>query len=244
MENTNFPHNLIRQQKKSVRNVLTYGKQYQLIQWILLSPRNNWGINGEADTSQHCNPNEGYILVTILQDCNRTTHHISTHWKQLLLFGEEWCWTVAGHVDSQSCWRTKLLSILLMEADYNATNKIIFGQQMLHQMRRHMLIPEEIYSWLVEDGTLAKVLFYDTIQQTSWPEGISMRDTDNCCDWIAHPIISLRKVHGFNFLCPISRRTIHLAVTIFVVDLDLEHFQIHFQMNREKNLWGTCGSAE
>ncbi|KAL3817170.1 LOW QUALITY PROTEIN: hypothetical protein ACHAXA_007713, partial [Cyclostephanos tholiformis] len=58
----------------------------------------------------------------------------------------EWCWTVAGHVDSQSCWRTKLRSILLMEADYNATNKIIFGQQMLHQMRRHMLIPEEIYS--------------------------------------------------------------------------------------------------
>jgi hypothetical protein len=28
---------------------------------------------------------------------------------------------------------TKLWSILLMEADFNATNKIIYGQQMLHQ---------------------------------------------------------------------------------------------------------------
>jgi hypothetical protein len=41
---------------------------------------------------------------------------------------------------------TKLQSILLMEADFNATNKIIYGQQMLHQVRKYKLIPEEIYS--------------------------------------------------------------------------------------------------
>jgi hypothetical protein len=41
---------------------------------------------------------------------------------------------------------TKLWSIPLMEADFNATNKIIYGQQMLHQVRKYKLIPEEIYS--------------------------------------------------------------------------------------------------
>jgi hypothetical protein len=41
---------------------------------------------------------------------------------------------------------TKLWSILLTKADFNATNKIIHGQQMLHQARKYKLIPEEIYS--------------------------------------------------------------------------------------------------
>jgi hypothetical protein len=41
---------------------------------------------------------------------------------------------------------TKLRSTLLMEADFNATNKITYGQQMLHQVRKYKLIPEEIYS--------------------------------------------------------------------------------------------------
>ncbi len=41
---------------------------------------------------------------------------------------------------------TKLRSILLMEADFNATNKIIYGQRMLHQARIYKLIPKEIYS--------------------------------------------------------------------------------------------------
>ncbi len=41
---------------------------------------------------------------------------------------------------------TKLQSILLMEADFNATNKIIYGQLMLQQARKYKLILEEIYS--------------------------------------------------------------------------------------------------
>ncbi len=41
---------------------------------------------------------------------------------------------------------TKLWSILLMEVDFNATNKIIYGQQMLQQAKKYKLIPEEIYS--------------------------------------------------------------------------------------------------
>jgi hypothetical protein len=90
---------------------------------------------------------------------------------------------------------TKLRSILLMEADFNATNKIIYWQRMLNQMRRYKLIPEEIYSKrnrLADDGTLAKkVLFYDIIRQTRWPTGITAVDADNCYDQIAYPIVSL-----------------------------------------------------
>ncbi len=89
---------------------------------------------------------------------------------------------------------TKLQSILLMEVDFNATNKIIYGQQMLHQARKYKLIPEEIYSnWnrLADDRTLAKVLFYDIVCQTWLPAGISTADADNCYNQIGHPIASL-----------------------------------------------------
>jgi len=89
---------------------------------------------------------------------------------------------------------TKLRSILLMEADFNATNKIIYGQRMLQQARKYKLVPEEIYSErnrLADDGTLAKVLFYDIVRQTRCPAGIGAVDADNCYDRIAHPIASM-----------------------------------------------------
>ena len=89
---------------------------------------------------------------------------------------------------------TKLRSILLMEADFNATNKIIYGNRMLENVRKHKLMPEEIYSernHLADDGTLAKVLFYDIVKQMRLPAGISAVDADNCYDRIAHPIVSL-----------------------------------------------------
>ncbi len=57
---------------------------------------------------------------------------------------------------------TKLWLILLMEADFNATNKIVYGNRMLHKVRQSNLMPEEIYSEknrLADDDTLVKVLF-------------------------------------------------------------------------------------
>jgi hypothetical protein len=89
---------------------------------------------------------------------------------------------------------TKLRSILLMEADFNATNKIVYGDRMLHNIRKYKLMPKEIYSEknrLADDGTLVKVLFYDIVRQTWLPAGISAVDADNCYDRIAHPIASL-----------------------------------------------------
>jgi hypothetical protein len=89
---------------------------------------------------------------------------------------------------------TKLRSILLMEADFNATNKIIYRQRMLQMGRKYKLMPEEVFSKrnrLADDGTLIKVLFYDIVRQTRLPAGISVVDADNCYNQIAHPIASM-----------------------------------------------------
>ena len=41
---------------------------------------------------------------------------------------------------------TKLRSILLLEADLNKANKIIYGDRMMKNIRRYNLMPEEIFS--------------------------------------------------------------------------------------------------
>ena len=89
---------------------------------------------------------------------------------------------------------SKLRSILLMEADFNCANKILFGGRMLDNVRHHSWMPDEIFSEkhrMAEDGTLAKVLFYDLVRQSRRPAGLSSVDADNCYDRIAHAITSL-----------------------------------------------------
>jgi hypothetical protein len=57
---------------------------------------------------------------------------------------------------------TKLRAILFMEADFNATNKIIYGNRMMEKARKYNLMPEEIFSErnrMADDGTLSKTLF-------------------------------------------------------------------------------------
>jgi hypothetical protein len=88
----------------------------------------------------------------------------------------------------------QLQAILLIEADVNATNKIIYGHHMLDTAWKYKLMPENIFrkkNHLMNGSTLAKVLFYDIIWQTCPPAKISVVDADNCCNQIAHPITSL-----------------------------------------------------
>jgi hypothetical protein len=40
---------------------------------------------------------------------------------------------------------TKFCAILLMERDFNAANKIVYGIWMLNNAREHQLMPEEIF---------------------------------------------------------------------------------------------------
>lgn len=79
----------------------------------------------------------------------------------------------------------KLRAILLMEmeADFNASNKIIFGERMMDNVRKYGHMPEEIYSEkgkMADDGSLTKVA-----------AAIASIDAANCYDSVAHAIASL-----------------------------------------------------
>jgi hypothetical protein len=81
-----------------------------------------------------------------------------------------------------------------MEADFNAANKIIFGNRMMENARTHQLIPEEIYSErgrTADDGTLTKTLAFDIARQFKIPMGVASVDADNCYDRIAHAMASM-----------------------------------------------------
>ena len=83
-----------------------------------------------------------------------------------------------------------------MEADFNATNKTIYGIRMLYndQKYKYKLMPEEVFSKrnrLTDNGTLSKVLFFNISRQLRRPAGLALVDVDNCYDCIAHPMASM-----------------------------------------------------
>jgi hypothetical protein len=89
---------------------------------------------------------------------------------------------------------SKLRVILLMEADFNATNKIVYGDRLMENVRKHNQMPEEIFSEknrMADDGTLCKTLFYDIAWQAHVPAAIASVDALNCYNRIAHTIVSL-----------------------------------------------------
>ena len=88
----------------------------------------------------------------------------------------------------------KLRAILLMEADFNFHNKLIFGNRMLSLARAEGLIPSEQYSEkesTAEDGTFDKILQADVSRQLKQRMGIVSADAANCYDRIHHAIIAL-----------------------------------------------------
>ncbi len=88
----------------------------------------------------------------------------------------------------------KLQAILLMEADFNATNKIVYGMQMMSNAQGHHLVPKEIFSKknrMANDGTLCKTLYYDITRQARVPAAIALVDSSNCYDRIAHAMAAL-----------------------------------------------------
>ena len=63
---------------------------------------------------------------------------------------------------------TKLRAILLMEADFNCHNKLIFGSRMMALGREYGLVPDEIFSAkgkTAEDAILLQTLVYDYARQ-------------------------------------------------------------------------------
>jgi hypothetical protein len=85
-------------------------------------------------------------------------------------------------------------AILLMEGDFNAANKIVYGTRMLDNARKHRLTPEEIFSKInrmADGGTLSKTLFYDITRQARVPAAIVPVDASNCYNRLAHAMASL-----------------------------------------------------
>jgi hypothetical protein len=71
---------------------------------------------------------------------------------------------------------TKLRAILLMEADFNTTNKIIYRNRMMVKAREHDLMPEEIFrekNRMADNGTLSKTLFCNLARQARAPAAIA-----------------------------------------------------------------------
>jgi hypothetical protein len=89
---------------------------------------------------------------------------------------------------------SKLRAILLMEADFNAMNKEVYGVRMLDKAQKHKLIPEEIFSKknrTANDRGFTKLLFYNILHQTHSAVAIALVDASNCYDRIAHAMSSL-----------------------------------------------------
>ena len=88
----------------------------------------------------------------------------------------------------------KLRAILLLEADFNFCNKLIFGHRMLDLARAQGMVPEEIYSGkgrTAEDAILQQVLMYDIARITKRPLLVAQVDAAQCYDRVALPIASL-----------------------------------------------------
>jgi hypothetical protein len=94
---------------------------------------------------------------------------------------------------------SKLRAILLMEANFNAINKEVYGVRMLEEARKYKLVPEEIFSekhCTADNGGLAKTFFYDIVCQLRVPAAIASVDASNCYDRIAHAM-ALLIFHSF-----------------------------------------------
>ena len=88
----------------------------------------------------------------------------------------------------------KLRAILLLEADFNKGIKEIFGNCILKLVRKHGLMPEDIFSETgktSDNGALAKVLSYDISCQSIITADLISIDASNCYDSITHDIFSL-----------------------------------------------------
>jgi hypothetical protein len=81
-----------------------------------------------------------------------------------------------------------------MEGNFNATNKIVYGVQMMSNAQKHHLVPEDIFSEknrMADDKTLWKTLFIDISHQARVPAAIALVDASNCYDRIAHAMALL-----------------------------------------------------
>ena len=72
---------------------------------------------------------------------------------------------------------------------FQCNKQIVYGIQMMGNLREHYLMPEEIFSKknrMVDAGTLCKTFFYDIPHQSRVPSTIALVNALNWYDRIAH----------------------------------------------------------
>ena len=94
---------------------------------------------------------------------------------------------------------SKLRAILLLEADFNIANKIIFNTHLIPQMESQNEIPREIIGdhWSQSTIQLAvnKKLFVDIANQSKTPYVIISTDVSNYFDRVVHLVSTITCIH-------------------------------------------------
>ena len=89
----------------------------------------------------------------------------------------------------------KLRAILLMEADFNFANKLIFGSRMMRQAEEHGVLPAENFGSRHEhcsiEISLSRLLFFDIVRQKRYSAALASVDAHTCYDRIVHNFFSL-----------------------------------------------------
>ena len=156
-----------------------------------------WQIVNEETSLSESGLHFGHYSVGCKSDL--TTHYHAARVSVTLVHAiqlKTWSWGLSVMLEKTLgvTLVTKLRAILLMEGDFNATNKIMYASRMIQTARGHHLIPEEIFSKknrMADDGTLRKTLFYDITCQARVPAAIALVNASNCYDRIAHAMASL-----------------------------------------------------
>ena len=86
----------------------------------------------------------------------------------------------------------KLHTILIMEADFNFLNKLIFGHRMIRQAKVHHQIPEKLYGSLTFLTSILvainRYFVIDIFKQKRWSGAINGVDAAQCYDRIVHSL--------------------------------------------------------
>lgn len=88
----------------------------------------------------------------------------------------------------------KLRAILLMEADFNMGNKLIYGVRMMSHARKVGVIPQEHFAEkekTAQEGKMVGNFFWDVSRQRRVPAAAASVDAANCYDRVNHAYASL-----------------------------------------------------
>ncbi len=163
---------------RSIEKILESSEQGYISSLELGLHFGNYKVGSKSDIITHYHAAQVTVTLANTIQFERWSHGLSVMLEKTL-----WVTLVS-----------KLRAILLMEADFNATNKIVYGNRLMKNVCKHNQMPEEIFSKknrMANDGTLCKTLFYNITRQARALAAIASVDASNCYDRIAHAIASL-----------------------------------------------------